>query len=390
MKKVLKTAIFLIVLVALTGLSGAFYYFHYTVKPEMIRGFIAKAAPPPTTVGMATAVVERWTPGLYAIGSARAFQGIDISSQLSGTISAVHIGSGQDVKRGAPLFDLDTTVEQADLASSLATLKNAEVALQRQQTLMTGGNTAKANLDSALAARDQAAAAVQRVKALIAQKTVVAPFAGRLGIRKLDLGQYAAAGTSLITLQQLDPIFVDFPLPEQNLGQLKRGQIVEVKVDAYPEVTFRGKIDLIDARVAAESRSVMIRALFENPDYRLLPGMFANVTVVAGTPRDVVVVPRTAVSFSLYGDSVFVLTPKPEAPAAGGAQAAPAAGRQLYTITRRFVRTGDARDDKIAINEGVAAGEKVVSEGQIKLQNGATVVVDPTAKLTPPAVRPKE
>lgn len=390
MKTVLKTTIFLVVLVVLAGLSGGFYYFHYKVKPEMIRGFIAKAAPPPTSVGAAVATVERWTPGLSAIGSARAYQGIDISSQLSGTIAAVHIGSGQDVTRGAPLFDLDTTVEQADLISSLAILKNAEVALQRQQMLMTGGNTAKANLDSALAARDQAAAAVQRTKALIAQKTLVAPFNGRLGIRKLDLGQYAAAGTSLITLQQLNPIYVDFPLPEQTLGQLKPGQTVEVKVDAYPDATFRGKIDLIDARVAAESRSVMIRALFENPAYRLLPGMFANVTVVAGTPRDVVVVPRTAVTFSLYGDSVFVLTPKPTETPAGSAEAAPAAPARLYTITRRFVRTGEARDDKIAIDEGLSAGERVVAEGQIKLQNGATVVVDPQAKLTPPAVRPKE
>ena len=197
----------------------------------------------------------------------------------------MHIGSGQDVAKGAPLFDLDTSVERADLASNMATLTNAEVQLQRQKMLIGGGNTSKANLDTSQAARDQAAAAVQRIKATIAQKTLVAPFAGRLGIRKVDAGQYAAAGTSLITLQQLDPIYVDFPMPEQALAKLKDGQEVDVKVDAYPDETFKGKVHIIDARVAAESRSVMVRAIFDNKDKRLLPGMFANVAVLAGAPR---------------------------------------------------------------------------------------------------------
>ena len=398
MKRFLKAAIFLIVLVSLAGLSGAFYYFHFKVKPDMIKGFIAKAAPPPTTVAVAQANKESWIPGIAAIGSARAFQGIDVSSQLAGIVAAIHIGSGQDVARGTPLFDLDTSVEQADLKSNMAALKNSEVGLQRQQMLMTGGNTAKANLDTAVATRDQAAAAVERVKATISQKTLVAPFAGRLGIRKLDVGQFASAGTSLITLQQLDPIYVDFPIPEQSLDMLKGNQIVEVKVDAYPGKTFTGKIDLIDARIAAESRSVMVRARFANPDHRLLPGMFTNVTVIAGAARDVVVVPRTAVSFSLYGDSVYVVTPKPREERAeaepGSAQAAPAAqdpkAQQLYVVTRRFVRTGDSKEMKVAILDGIKPGETVVSEGQIKLQSGATVVIDANAKLVAPAVRPKE
>jgi RND family efflux transporter MFP subunit len=396
MKRIAKALIFTVVLAALGGLSVALYRFHYEVKPAMIRTFIAKAAPPPTSVAVATANRERWTPGLTAVGSVRAFQGIDVSSQLSGTIVAIHIGSGQNVTRGTPLYDLDTSVERADLKSNLAILKNAEVALQRQQMLMTGGNTAKANLDSALAARDQAAAAVDRTKATIAQKTLVAPFDGRLGIRKLDVGQFAAAGTSLITLQQLDPIYADFPIPEQSLGMLKPGQSVEIKVDAYPE-PFRGKIDLIDARIATESRVVMVRSLFSNPDRRLLPGMFANVTVIAGEPREVVAVPRTAVTFSLYGDSVYVAVPKTTVDAsAGGAHAAPrqAETRQAetgrYVATRRFVRTGEVKDDKVALVEGVQPGELVIDEGQIKLLNGAPVVIDRSARLVPPAVRPKE
>ena len=386
MKRVAKSVIFVVVLILLVGLSGGVYYFHTSVKPDIIKGFIAKAAPPPTTVAAAKADQARWSPGLTAIGSARAFQGIDVSSQLGGIVTEIHIGSGQDVAKGTPLFDLDTSVEQADLKSSTATLTNTDLAFARQRTLMTGGNTAKASLDSAQAARDQASASVERIKATIAQKTLIAPFAGRLGIRKVDIGQYASAGTSLITLQQLDPIYVDFPIPEQSLGLLKGGQTVEVKVDAYPSTIFKGVVDLIDARVAAESRSVLVRARFANPDHRLLPGMFTNVTVVAGEPRDVTVVPRTAVSFSLYGDSVYLLTPKEDKPSAGGAQAAPA----VYTATRRFVRTGEVKEGQTAILEGVRPGETVIAEGQIKLQNGASVVIDPNARLVPPSVRPKE
>lgn len=388
MKHALKALIFLLVLAGLTALSGGAYYFHFTVKPAMIRGFIAKAVPPPTTVAAARAEQESWVPDLTAIGSARAFQGIDVSSQLSGIVQAIHIGSGQDVQRGAPLFDLDTSVERADLKSNMAMLTNAEVALQRQKMLMPGGNTSRATLDTAQATRDQTAANVERVKATIAQKTLVAPFAGRLGIRKVDVGQYASAGTSLITLQQLDPIYVDFPIPEKALARLKGGQTVEVKADAYPGTIFSGKIDLIDARVGAESRSVLVRARFDNPDHRLLPGMFANVSVMAGAARDVVTVPRTAVSFSLYGDSVYVLTPKPDDPQAGGAQAAPA--KKVFVATRRFVRTGEMKEGKVAILDGLKPGETVVAEGQIKLQNGAAVVIDPNAKLVAPANRPKE
>ena len=388
MKRVLKSLIFVVVLCALVGVSGGLWHFHTVTKPDMIKGFIAKAAPPPATVAAAKAEQESWTPVLTAIGSARAYQGIDVSSQLGGIVTAVHIGSGQDVAKGEPLFDLDTMVERADLASYMATLTNMDVQLQRQKMLIGGGNTSKASLDSAQAARDQATAAVQRIKATIAQKTLLAPFAGRLGIRKVDVGQYAAAGTSLITLQQLDPIYVDFPMPEQALAKLKDGEAVDVTVDAYPGETFTGKIHIIDARVAAESRSVMVRAIFQNGDKRLLPGMFANVEVKAGAPRPTTVVPRTAVTFSLYGDTVFVLTPAPESPNAGSAQAAPA--QKTFIATRRFVHTGDTREGKVAILDGVTPGETIVAEGQIKLMNGASVVIDPNARLVPPDVRPKE
>ncbi len=202
----------------------------------------------------------------------------------------------------------------------------------------------------------------------------------------MDLGQYVSPGTSLITLQQLDPIFVDFPVPEKWLDLLEPGQTIEVMVDAFPGKIFRGRIATIDARVSPDSRNVMVRGQFDNKDKQLLPGMFANVNVNAGQVENVVTVPRTAITYSLYGDSVFVIVPAE--PAADGAQAATT--DIPLKAERRFVRVGAARDERVAILEGVKAGERVVSEGQLKLAPDARVRIDPNAKLTPPAIRPKE
>jgi membrane fusion protein, multidrug efflux system len=383
-----RSIIFIGVLIFLAALTVGLGYFQFVVKPEMIKGFILAAAPPPTSVAVATARSETWTPRLPAIGSLRAVQEIEIAPQIGGAIVAVRVESGQDVEKGAPLFEIDNSVEQADLKNNLAVLKNADFALGRQRQLIQGGNTAKANFDSAEAARDSAAAAVERVRAIIAQKMLVAPFAGRVGIRKLDLGQYVSPGTGLISLQQLDPIFVDFPVPEKSLGLLKAGLPIELEVDAYPGQIFHGVIKTVDARVAQESRNVTVRGQLDNANKQLRPGMFANVNVLAGAPLKVVTLPRTAITYSLYGDSVFVVKPVP--PDSGGAQAAPAKEDAVKMVERRSVRVGDVRENRVAIIEGVAADEVVVAEGQLKLQAGARVRIDSAAQLTPPAVRPKE
>lgn len=383
-----RSIIFIATLVLFVALSGGLGYFQFFVKPQMIRQFIAQAAPPPATVAVSEAASDLWAPRLPAIGTFRAVQGIDVAPQIGGALVAVRVESGQDVEKGEPLFEIDNFVEQADLKSNLATLKNADLALERQRQLTLSNNTTKASFDAAEAARDSAAAAVERVRAIIAQKKLAAPFAGRLGIRKIDLGQYVSPGTSLITLQRLDPIYVDFPVPEKSLDVLKPGQIIEVEVDAYPGKIFRGAIATIDARVAQDSRNVLVRGEFANKQRQLLPGMFANVNVVAGSPLKVVTAPRTAINYSLYGDSVFVVVPV--APEPGGAQAAPINDDTPLKVERRFVRLGETREDRIAILEGVKAGEKLVSEGQLKLQPDARVRIDPNARLVPQAVRPRE
>ncbi len=243
-------------------------------------------------------------------------------------------------------------------------------------------------MDAAEAARDSAAATAERIRAIITQKKLTAPFAGRVGIRKLDLGQYVSPGTSLITLQQLDPIFVDFPVPEKSFDLLKPGQAIEVEIDTYPGQIFRGVIKTIDARIALDSRNVLVRGQLDNKKRQLWSGMFANVNVIAGAPQKVVTLPRTAVTYSLYGESVFVV--KPFAPDTAGAQAAQANEGEVLKVERRVVRAGDTREDRVAIVEGIEPGETIVAEGQLKLQSGARVRIDPAARLEPPAVRPKE
>ncbi len=376
--RVRRPVVFVVSFAVLAALTGGLAYFQFVIKPTMVKGFMAAAfAPKPTAVSVEAARIEQWPPQLAAIGTLRAYQGIMIAPQAAGVITAIHFESGADVKAGDLLVSIDDSVEQADLANGLAQLKNAEATLARQKTLVSGGNTPQSTVDTALAARDSAAATVERTRAVIAQKALRAPFSGRLGLRNADLGQYASVGMALATLQQLDPIYADFAVPEEALATLAVGQDVSMSVDALRGQTFAGKVKAIDARVSAESRNVTARAEFANPDRKLLPGMFANTTVMTGAPVDVLTLPRTAIVYSLYGDNVFVVKPAPQSDQAG-------AGGLI--VERRFVRVGPVQGERIAIEEGVEAGERVVTAGQIKLQPNAPVTIDEQPALPPPAV----
>jgi RND family efflux transporter MFP subunit len=380
--------VFVLVLALLAALTGGLAYFQFVIKPDLVKGLItASFAPKPTTVTAEAAKLENWPPELTAIGTLRAYQGVAIAPQAAGDVAAIHFESGDDVGVGALLINIDDSVEQADLANGLAQLKNAEATLTRQKTLVVQGNTPQSTVDTAVATRDSAAATVERTRAVIAQKAIKAPFAGRLGLRNVDLGQYVAVGTSLVTLQQLDPIYADFPVPEEALRSLAAGQSVSMTVDAIPGRGFGGKIEAIDARVSAESRNVTARAVFANPDRKLLPGMFANLTITTGQPASVLTVPRTAIVYSLYGDNVFVVRAAPHAREQGGVS--DKGGASGLIVERRFVRLGPARGERIAIQDGLRAGERVVTAGQIKLQAFMPVTIDETAALPTPAETPR-
>ncbi|HPG01880.1 MAG: efflux RND transporter periplasmic adaptor subunit [Methylobacteriaceae bacterium] len=387
-----RAIVIVLALVILLGAAGGLGYFQMVMKPAMIKGFIQKAGQPTSSVAATQAKTETWTPTLTAIGSLRATQGVEIAPQVGGVVRAIKFESSQDIQKGALLVEIDDSTEQADLKANQAALRNAQATLDRQSKLVSGGNTTQASLDQATATRDQAAAAVERTKAIIAQKRIVAPFDGRLGIRRIDIGQYVSPGTPLVTLQKLDPIYVDFQAPEQYFARLAVGQTITLTVDAFGGKTFNGKVKFLDARISTDTRNFLVRGEIQNDEKKLLPGMFANVSVSAGSPREVVTLPRTAVVYSLYGDSVYVL--KTPAPKPGEAQAAqPQAGVKpsdtLYEVERRFVRVGETHGDRVEIADGVKAGETVVSEGQVKLFPGMRVRIDPKAGLPPMNPMPK-
>lgn len=381
---------FLIAAILVALFLGGVGYFNLVFKPAMIKEFIGKMAPPPATVTATRAGTENWIDHVQSIGTLIAIKGVDVAPEVAGIVKDYFFESGDNVHKGAKLVQLDTSVEEADLAKNRAVLLEANADLKRQASLVKRAIVSQAVVDSTTSKRDTAAALVQRMEAVIAQKNITAPFSGRLGLRRVERGQYVKAGDPLVWLQALDPIWIDFPVPEGDVGKLKKGATVELSVSAYPDEVFKGEIEAFDARVAQETRTLMVRARLPNADHRLLPGMFANVAVVTGEPKELVTVPRTAVTYGLYGDSVWVVKeqpPEPQKTASAGEITVPA---PQLTVERRFVRVGPSREESVAILEGVAVGEQVVTSGQLKLHPDAAVKIDNSRPLTPQAERPKQ
>ncbi len=375
-------------------------WFNLIFKPKMIADFVSKMAPPAATVTAEPAKLEDWTDRVHSVGTLLAIQGVEVAPEVGGIVSDYYFDSGQDVKKGEKLVQLDISVEEADLKNNKALLKEAELNLERQSSLVKRQVTSQATLDSALAKRDSAQANVQRIEALIAQKTITAPFSGQLGLRRVERGQYVSSGNALVWLQALDPIWVDFPVPEGEMADFKVGAKIELTVDTYDDQVFEGEVEAFDARLNQDSRTLMVRGRLKNPDRKLLPGMFAQVSVLAGSPKEMVTVQRTAVTYTLYGDSVWVVkegsaepVPTPSASADAGAAVAadaPPSQEPALTVERRFVHVGPAEQGRVAILDGVKAGEQVVTSGQLKLHPGATVKIDNADALKPPAVMPKQ
>jgi membrane fusion protein, multidrug efflux system len=398
---------FLIAAVVIGLFLGGVGYFNLVFKPKMIGEFMAKMVPPPATVTAEAAKSERWTDRVRAIGTLAAIEGVDVAPQVGGIVIDYFFESGRDVQKGDRLVKLDTSVEEADLADNKATLIQATLDFDRQVNLVKKGAVSQAVLDQTIAKRDSAAAAVQKMEATIALKNISAPFAGRLGLRHVEKGQYVSPGQALVWLQSLDPIWVDFPVPEVAVGKFTAGSHIELTADAFPDQTFKGEVEAFDAKLNQDARMLMIRARVPNPDRKLLPGMFANVAVLAGGVKEYVTVPRTAVTYGLYGDSVWVVkegTPEPAAPAPAVAKSEPVASavaadatptgaiqaEPKLTAERRFVRVGPSEGDRVAILEGIKAGDQVITSGQLKLQPGATIKVDNTGALKAPAELPRQ
>ena len=381
---------FVIAAILVALFLGGVGYFNLVFKPAMIKDFVSKMTPPPAAVTAEAARSKEWVDKVQSIGTLMAIKGIDVAPEVAGIVKEYYFESGNDVEKGAKLVALDTSVEEADLARNRAILLEANADLKRQASLQKKEFVSQAVVDTTISKRDTAAAQVQRMEAVIAQKNITAPFAGKLGLRRVEKGQYVKAGDPLVWLQALDPIWIDFPVPEGDLGKLKIGAPIELTVSAYPGQVFKGEIEAFDARVAQESRTLMVRGRMPNADHKLLPGMFANVGVIEGKPKELVTVPRTAVTYGLYGDSVWVVKespPEPEKTASVGDVAVPA---PKLTAERRFVRVGPSQGDEVALLEGVKAGEQVITSGQLKLHPDAAIKIDNSRPLTPQAERPKQ
>jgi membrane fusion protein (multidrug efflux system) len=392
---------FLIAGIIIALFLGGVGYFNLVFKPKMIADFVSKMAPPAATVTAEPAKLESWTDRVHAVGTLLAIEGVEVAPEVGGIVSDYYFDSGQDVKKGEKLVQLDISVELADLKSNKALLKEADLNLERQASLVKREVTSQATLESATAKRDSARAAVERVEALIAQKTITAPFSGHLGLRRVEKGQYVSPGQALVWLQALDPIWIDFPVPEGEVDKFKVGAKIELVVDTYGSQVFAGEVEAFDARLSQDSRTLMVRGTLKNPDRKLLPGMFADVAVRAGAPKELVTVPRTALTYSLYGDSVWVVkegapepadsTPTASGEPVGSAIAADAPSQEpKLTAERRFVRVGSTQEGRVAIVEGLKTGEQVVTSGQLKLQPGGAVKIDNADALKPPAELPKQ
>lgn len=410
---------FIIAFILLVLVCGGIVGFNM-FRDQMISQFFANMQPPPATVSTVVVKPSTWNPGIEAIGTVSAARGVDLTVETTGIVKAINFHANQKVKAGDLLVQLDDAIQQADLAAAKAQAALDQSSLDRAIELQKRGVGSESTLDSARAAASASASKVVSLEAALNQKQIKAPFNGTLGIPKIDLGQYLAPGTIVVTLQDLDTIRVDFTVPEQQFANLKIGQPVRLGTgEAGAELPFTGEIRGIDPKIDAASRLVSVRAEVANPDGKLTPGQFAQVRVELPQEDNVLALPQTAVTTSLYGDYVYLVRPAPpanaapapaaaEKPAAAPADAAktetppaekpaeakpaeapadatkPADDKPKLVLAQAFVKVGRRYGGQVEILQGVAAGDEVVTAGQNRLFNGMSVVVDNTIDPSKP------
>jgi multidrug efflux system membrane fusion protein len=368
---------FIIVGLLLAVLVGGLVGFN-AFRTKMITQFFANNKPPPTSVSIAEAKSEVVPNLLTAVGDLAAVHQVNVTSDVSGRITDIMFTAGSNVKAGSPLVQLFDGPEQGDLASFKAQATGAQLALDRAKQLAARQFGPQATADAAQATFDQANAGIAKTQAIISQKLVRAPFDGELGVRHVEVGQFLTAGTQIVTLTDLSTLYANFTVTEKGSAALKVGQTVRVAVDAYPGRTFDGVINAIEPQIATDTRNIRVQATLDNPDHILKPGMFTTTTVVLPDKPAVVTVPETAVDYTLYGDSVFVITEKKEDD-----------GKTSLTAVRTFVRTGNRVNGRAEILSGLKAGDRVVAVGQLKLQSGAAVAISADGPPPIPANPPR-
>ena len=357
----------------LLGLVGGGLYGFERFRRQAIAEFFASQVAPPTPVAAEPARVGPMPRYLDGIGSLTAVREVRVSPEVAGRVESIAFEAGASVAAASPLVQLTAAPEQADLASYQAAEKLALANLERTQQLIRRDFATQAKMDENQEALEAARAGIARSQAVIAQKAIKAPFAGQLGLRQVELGQFVNPGDRLVTLTDLTHLFATFTLPAQDRSEVAVGLPVELRADAFPGEVFKGEVTAIEPQVDPSTRVMRIQATLPNPERRLLPGMFVNARVVLPPVADVVSVPETAVDRTLYGDSVFIVAEEGK----------DAEGKPAHKAVQTFVETGPVFEGRISITRGVAAGDVVVSSGQLKLQNGMPVTVAADAPPLP-------
>ncbi|MBI5550200.1 MAG: efflux RND transporter periplasmic adaptor subunit [Desulfobacterales bacterium] len=364
-KRMIVTVLGLLVLIGLLG----------GIKGLQIRKMIAQGAqfvPPPETVTTTAAVSAQWESLLTAVGSLEAVQGIMVTAEMTGKVVQIPFEAGAKVKAGDLLVQQDTASESAQLRAAEAAAALAKINFERMAQLLPERVVSRSDYDNTDAQLKQALAQVDTIRATIEKKTIRAPFAGRLGIRLINLGQNLNAGDPIVTLQTLDPIYVNFQLPQQQLALVNKGFTIRVHNNTLGETPVEGRITAISPEVDSATRNVHLQATLSNQDERLRPGMFVNVTVVLPVEEKVLAIPATSILYAPYSNSVFIVEPRKDNPQ----------GRAGQVVRQQFVELGEKRGDFVAVRSGLKEGEQVVSTGVFKLRNGQSVVIDNT--LAPP------
>ncbi|MQG91860.1 efflux RND transporter periplasmic adaptor subunit [Pseudomonas sp. MN1F] len=370
-------AVVLLIVLALGGYKGFSIY-------QQIQMFSAPR--PPITVAAAPAEQRLWQERLPAVGSLKALQGVELSLEVEGIVKALYFDSGQKVKAGQPLLQLNDDQETALLGTAQADLGLAKVDFGRGSQLVGDAAISRGEFDRLSSQYRRNQAVVEQLKAQKIKKSINAPFSGTIGIRQVDIGQYLAAGTVIATLQDLSSLYVDFNVPEQALPHLSLGQQVLVQVAAYPGQTFPASLSAINPKVDENTRNLLVRATLANPDDKLLPGMFANLLILLPDPQPQVVVPESAITYTLYGNSVYVATPKKDK---DGNPENDDQGQPQLSAEQRTVQTGERRDGVVVVSKGLKAGEQVVTAGQLKLTPGAAIRIGQDSALKPEQGAPR-
>ncbi len=358
----------MIAMLLLVGLVMGGVYGFKSFQNSMIKKYMGQMSKQPQTVSTTVAQMQEWNNSIEAVGSLRAVRGVDISSEVAGTVQAIYFQSGDWVEAGTLLVKLQADDDLAFLSSLKADAHLANLTYERDLMQFKQKAVPQSKIDLDEANLEKAQALIAEREAIIAKKFIRAPFSGRLGIISIDLGQYVSPGTQIVTLQELDPIYFDFYLPQQELPNIRLDQSVTLSTDLYPDKKFTGKIGAINSKVEQTSRNIQIRAILDNDNQELLPGMYGVVNIDIGNAQQYITLPQTAITYNPYGNTVFIAK----------ATELDSEGNMQYVAEQRFVTVGATRGDQIAVLTGIQPGEAIVTAGQIKLQNGVALNINNT------------